>query len=48
MAFLRIREGQIVEAWNNFDFATMNAQLSPHTAIGEHPRNKSTDSDASG
>jgi hypothetical protein len=23
----RLRDDQIVEAWNNFDFATMNAQL---------------------
>ncbi|HEY3136150.1 MAG TPA: ester cyclase [Blastocatellia bacterium] len=28
MTFLRVRDGQIVEAWNNFDFATMNTQLS--------------------
>jgi steroid delta-isomerase-like uncharacterized protein len=27
MTFLRIKDGQIVEAWNNFDFATMNSQL---------------------
>jgi steroid delta-isomerase-like uncharacterized protein len=27
ICIMRIRDGQIVEAWNNFDFATMNAQL---------------------
>jgi steroid delta-isomerase-like uncharacterized protein len=27
MTFLRVRNGKIVEAWNNFDFATMNTQL---------------------
>jgi steroid delta-isomerase-like uncharacterized protein len=27
MTFVRVREGKIAEAWNNFDFATMNAQL---------------------
>lgn len=27
MVLFRVRDGQIVEAWNNFDFATMNAQL---------------------
>ena len=48
MTFLRIREGQIVEAWNNFDFATMNAQLSLPAALGEHSSNKSTDSEAGG
>ena len=28
ISILRVRDGQIVEAWNNFDFATMTAQLS--------------------
>ncbi|MBB6049863.1 ester cyclase [Armatimonas rosea] len=27
MNFARISEGKIVEGWNNFDFATMQAQL---------------------
>lgn len=27
MTMLRVRGGQIVEAWNNFDFQTMTAQL---------------------
>jgi predicted ester cyclase len=27
IAILRIRDGKIVEAWNNFDFQTMTAQL---------------------
>jgi steroid delta-isomerase-like uncharacterized protein len=27
MCFIRVRNGQIVEGWNNFDFATMTAQL---------------------
>ena len=27
MTFVRVRGGKIVEAWNNFDFAAMNAQL---------------------
>ena len=29
ICIMRIRNGQIAEAWNNFDFATMNAQLQP-------------------
>ena len=27
IAIVRIRDGKIVEAWNNFDFMTMNRQL---------------------
>jgi len=27
MCFVRIRDGKIVEAWNNFDFLTMHTQL---------------------
>jgi steroid delta-isomerase-like uncharacterized protein len=27
ITIMRVRDGQIVEAWNNFDFATMKAQL---------------------
>jgi steroid delta-isomerase-like uncharacterized protein len=27
MCMARVRNGQIVEGWNNFDFGTMNAQL---------------------
>jgi len=27
ISIMRVRDGKIVEAWNNFDFATMNAQL---------------------
>ena len=27
MCWVRVRDGQLVEGWNNFDFATMNAQL---------------------
>ena len=27
IAIVRIRDGKIVEAWNNFDFMTMNKQL---------------------
>lgn len=29
MCIVRVRNGQIVEGWNNFDFATMNTQLQP-------------------
>jgi steroid delta-isomerase-like uncharacterized protein len=29
MNFARIADGKIVEGWNNFDFATMQAQLLP-------------------
>jgi len=29
MCFIRVRDGQIVEGWNNFDFATMSTQLQP-------------------
>lgn len=29
MNFARIADGKIVEGWNNFDFATMQAQLAP-------------------
>jgi steroid delta-isomerase-like uncharacterized protein len=27
ISIMRVRDGKIVEAWNNFDFAAMNAQL---------------------
>jgi steroid delta-isomerase-like uncharacterized protein len=27
MVILRVRNGQLVEGWNNFDFGTMSAQL---------------------
>lgn len=27
MAILRVRDGQIIEAWNNFDFQTMTTQI---------------------
>ena len=27
IAIVRIKDGKIVEAWNNFDFMTMNRQL---------------------
>ena len=27
MGFVRVRDGQIVEAWNTFDFQAMNAQI---------------------
>jgi steroid delta-isomerase-like uncharacterized protein len=29
MCCIRVRDGQIVEGWNNFDFATMSTQLQP-------------------
>ena len=29
MCWVRVRNGQIVEGWNNFDFATMSTQLQP-------------------
>jgi len=29
MCFVRVRDGQIVEGWNNFDLATMSTQLQP-------------------
>ena len=29
MGFVRVRDGQIVEAWNTFDFLAMNAQIAP-------------------
>ena len=29
LCFIRVRNGQIVEGWNNFDFATMSTQLQP-------------------
>ena len=29
MCIIRVRDGQIVEGWNNFDFATMSTQLQP-------------------
>jgi steroid delta-isomerase-like uncharacterized protein len=29
MCWVRVRDGQLVEGWNNFDFATMSAQLQP-------------------
>jgi len=29
MCFVRVRNGQIVEGWNNFDMATMSTQLQP-------------------
>ena len=29
MCFVRVRNGKIVEGWNNFDFATMSSQLQP-------------------
>ena len=29
MCFVRVRDGQIVESWNNFDLATMSTQLQP-------------------
>lgn len=32
IAILRMRDGKIAEAWNNFDFAAMNAQLSTKSA----------------
>jgi predicted ester cyclase len=27
ISIVRIRDGQIVEAWNNFDFMSMNQQI---------------------
>jgi predicted ester cyclase len=27
MSIVRIKDGKIVEAWNNFDFMTMNRQI---------------------
>ena len=27
LCIIRVRDGQIVEAWNNFDFATLNRQI---------------------
>jgi steroid delta-isomerase-like uncharacterized protein len=27
MCIIRVRDGQIVEAWNNFDFASLNQQI---------------------
>ena len=33
MTILRVRDGQIVEAWNNFDFQSMTAQLSGAEAV---------------
>ena len=29
MCWVRVRDGQLVEGWNNFDFSTMSAQLQP-------------------
>jgi len=29
MCMVRVRDGQLVEGWNNFDFAAMSAQLQP-------------------
>jgi steroid delta-isomerase-like uncharacterized protein len=29
MCFVRVKDGKLVEGWNNFDFATMNSQLQP-------------------
>jgi steroid delta-isomerase-like uncharacterized protein len=29
MCWVRVRDGQLVEGWNNFDFAAMSAQLRP-------------------
>jgi steroid delta-isomerase-like uncharacterized protein len=48
MTFLRVRDGKIVEAWNNFDFATMNAQLSRGSADSEGETNERADSEARG
>ena len=32
MCIARVRDGQLVEGWNNFDFSTMSAQLQPAAA----------------
>jgi hypothetical protein len=29
MCFVRVRDGQIVESWNNFDMTTLGMQLQP-------------------
>jgi len=29
MCFVRVRDGQIIESWNNFDMATLGMQLQP-------------------
>jgi hypothetical protein len=48
MTFLRVRDGKIVEAWNNFDFATMNAQLSRSSADSERESHERADSEERG
>lgn len=35
MCIARVQGGQIVEAWNNFDFLTMHAQLGTLSAVAE-------------
>jgi len=35
MTFVKIQEGKISEAWNNFDFMTMYQQLGYHMAVAE-------------
>jgi steroid delta-isomerase-like uncharacterized protein len=33
MTFVRVRDGKIIEAWNNFDFTSMFQQLGPLPAL---------------
>jgi steroid delta-isomerase-like uncharacterized protein len=33
MTFVRVRDGKIIEAWNNFDFTSMLQQLGPLPAL---------------
>ena len=35
MTFVRIHQGKIIEAWNNFDFMSMYKQLGYHMAVTE-------------
>lgn len=37
ICIVRVRDGQIVEAWNNFDFQTMYRQLGAHQAVPPPP-----------
>jgi len=37
MTFARVRDGQIVEAWNNFDFMSMFQQLGALQTVAPEP-----------
>ena len=45
MTFVRLRDGQIVEAWNNFDFMAMFQQLGA-LQLSHAPAKDETDGDA--